>query len=87
MTELTQRQKNLLMWRDYLDLLQQGLDSRGKGSSDNPWSQEEIELTVWLDVMKTELESDAMHLETNQPQYCRFDRPTDLSAISANIEL
>lgn len=83
---LTPRQNNLLLWRDYFELLQQGLDSDKMGDSDNPWTEEKAEVAIWLDVAMMELEADVLHIECGQEKYCRFDEPKPLSTDSPNIE-
>ena len=81
--DLTPRQEKLLLWRDYFELLQQGL-VLNNGDSKNAWSEELVETSTWLNVVITELEGDVMHLEGKQERFCRWDEPTDLAKYAIN---
>jgi len=83
--DLTPRQEKLLLWRDYLKLLQAGLVlDEDKGVEDEPWTENEVRASLWMEVAITELESDIMHIEGKQERFCRWDEPTDLRRFAIN---
>lgn len=81
---ITARQQNLVLWHDYFDLLLEGLTNEN-GSKDSPWTNGEMEIVVWLRVMKNECASDATHLQVGQDEYCKLGEPKDLRRIDSNI--
>jgi hypothetical protein len=86
--DLSPEQERLIVWRDYFELLQTGLMLKDeKGSSQNPWSEEDVELSTWIDVIITEIESDLMHLECGQEEYCRWGDAKDLTELDGNIDV
>jgi len=84
--ELSPEQKRLMVWRDYFELLQTGMMMGDNGSKDEPWSEEDVQVSTWLDVVITEIESDVMHLECGQEEYCRWGDAKDLTELSGNID-
>jgi len=85
--DLSEKQKRLLVWRDYFEMLQTGMMLRDeRGTSDHPWSEEDVQVSTWLDVIITEIESDVMHLQCGQEEYCRWGDAKDLSQLDGNID-
>ena len=85
--ELSPEQKRLMVWRDYFELLQTGMMLRDeRGTADEPWSEKDVQVSTWLDVVITEIESDVMHLECGQEEYCRWGDAKDLTELSGNID-
>lgn len=79
---LSERQKRLLLWRDYFVLLQNGEITSDKGSEQNPWGDKHVEVVTWLKVFIGQIEGDVMHIESGQEEYCCFDEVPDLREMS-----
>jgi hypothetical protein len=84
-SDLSPEQKRLMVWRDYFKLLRDGLAAQQKGSSNDEWTEKDVQTRLWLDVAITEIESDVMHLECGQEEYCRWGDAKALSKLSGNI--
>jgi hypothetical protein len=76
-----------MVWRDYFKMLRTGVVNQGKGSPDNQWKKKDVEERPTLDVAITEIESDVLHLQCGQEEYCRWGDAKDLSQLEGNIDV
>ena len=83
--DLSPEQKRLMVWRDYFQLLMTGME-QNNGDRDDAWSQKQVEVFTWLQVVVAKIESDVMHLECGQEEYCRWGDAKDLTKLSGNID-
>ena len=85
--KLSPKQERLIVWRDYFQLIQDGMMMRDEvGTESKPWSEEDTQVSTWLDVVITEIEGDIMHLECGQEEYCRWGDAKDLTSLDGNID-
>jgi hypothetical protein len=78
MSETTHEQELLLCWRDYFVLLHAGA-CEGERKT-----EQDEELADWLSVFIAELESDVLHRDSGQPEFTRWDAPTDITEVDEN---
>lgn len=87
MTEdLNNEQKKLLVWRDYFQLLRDGIVEDGNGGYDDARNERDVATRLWLDVMITEIESEAMHVECDQSEYRRWEDVKSIAALDGNVD-
>ena len=84
---LSPEQKRLMLWRDYFNLLLEGIVVSDNGQEDTPWTEKEVKIVTWLKVARTEFEGDVIHLECGQEKYCRWGDAKDLSEIDGNMKM
>lgn len=84
--DLTPEQERLILWRDYFELLMQGIALENGTGNKEHWERWLVETFMWLDVAISDIEADLLHIECGQPEYCRWGDAKDLTKLSGNID-
>lgn len=81
--DLSPEQERLMLMREYFLLLREGLDCKPMGRNNHD-DEDHAEVCAWIDVIVSELQSDVMHLECGQEQFCRWGDAKDLREFAIN---